>query len=400
VTRVLIEVSDTFFSGLKTGIQVVTDQLVSGLHKEKNVDLIISSYGGKAKIFHIDHADYLYHRNSRRRIYLRKIYTTLTNYSFLKNFRFILGPYKKYRNVSNNLKYRNKEIKIELIKEDSDTYLFLPDAFWNNGSHSLKIVQASRNKGIHVIIFVHDVLPITHPEFFTTRAVEIFTRYFSQIAALSDTLIFSSNSVRNDFERNFPEISSKKVVVPLEVFPRFSTQNRPQSIPADLEFALAIGTLEPRKNYSLILDAFSQADSNLKLVIVGRLGWMSNEITARLSLMEDKVFWLPDPTDSQIAWLIANANFGICASFAEGFGLPLREFLENGLPVVASDISIFREIDAKYGNSVVYFDPGSLSDLRLALIKVSSLEKFDRQDVNSSKSANFIKKIASIFVQQ
>ena len=396
--RILIEVSDTFFSGLKTGIQVVTDQLVSGLHEEKNVDLIISSYGGKARIFQLNHTDYLYHRNSRRRIYLRKIYTTLTNYSFLKNFRLILGPYKKYRNLSNNLKYRNKEIKIESIKEDSDTYLFLPDAFWNNGSNSLKIVQASRDKGIRVTIFVHDVLPITHPEFFTNRAVEIFTRYFSQITALSDTLIFSSNSVRNDFENNFPKTSSKKVVVPLEVFPRFSTQNRPQNIPADLEFALAIGTLEPRKNYSLVLDAFSQVDSNLKLVIVGRLGWMSDEITARLSLMEDKVFWLPDATDSQIAWLIANANFGICASFAEGFGLPLREFLENGLPVVASDISIFREIDAKFRDSVVYFAPENLSDLSLALTKVSTLKKFDRQPVNSSKNVDFIRKIASIFV--
>ena len=400
MARILIEVSDTFFSGLKTGIQVVTDQLVSGLHEEKNVDLVISSYSGKAKIFHVDYADYIYHRNSRRRIYLRKIYSTLTNYSFLKGFKFILGPYKKYRNVSNNLKYRNKEIKIESIKEDSDTYLFFPDAFWNNGSQSLKLVQASRNKGIHTIIFVHDVLPITHPEFFTSRAVEIFTRYFSQIAALSDTLIFSSNSVRSDFENHIPKISAKKVVVPLEVFPRFSIQNRPESIPADLEFALAIGTLEPRKNYSLILDAFSQVDSKLKLVIVGRVGWMSDEITARLSLMEDKVFWLADATDSQIAWLIANTNFGICASFAEGFGLPLREFLENGLPVVASDISIFREIDEKYRDSVVYFEPSNLSDLRLAITKVSSLKRFDRQDVNSSKNANFIKKIASNFVQQ
>ena len=398
MARILIEVSDTFFSGLKTGIQVVTDQLVSGLHKEKNVDLIISSYGSQAKIFCLDHADYLYHRHSRRRIYLRKIYTTLTNYSFLKNYKFILGPYKKYRNVSNGLKYRNKEIKIELIKPDSDTYLFLPDAFWNNGSHTLKIVQASRKKGINVVIFVHDVLPITHPDFFTTRAVNIFTRYFSQIASLSDTLIFSSNSVRDDFESNFPGISSKKIVIPLEVFAKFSTQNRPQGIAADLEFALAIGTLEPRKNYSLILDAFAQVDSNLKLVIVGRLGWMSDEITARLRLMEDKVFWLPDATDSQIAWLIANANFGICASFAEGFGLPLREFLENGLPVVASDISIFREVDLEYRDSIVYFDPTNLSDLRLALTKVSSLKRFDCQDVNSSKNTNFIKKIASIFV--
>jgi len=96
--------------------------------------------------------------------------------------------------------------------------------------------------------------------------------------------------------------------------------------------------------------------------------------------------------------LIANANFGICASLAEGFGLPLREFLENGLPVVASDISIFRDINPKFRDSVVYFAPENLSDLSLALTKARSLKKFDRQPMNSLKNADFIRKIASIFV--
>jgi alpha-1,2-rhamnosyltransferase len=115
-------------------------------------------------------------------------------------------------------------------------------------------------------------------------------------------------------------------------------------------FFLGVGTLEPRKGYSVALDAFERlwaAGLDARYVIVGRRGWGSQALERRIRSHEEidrRLFWLDDADDASLRHLYERAHGLISASFAEGFGLPLAEAAFHGLPTIASDIPIFREI--------------------------------------------------------
>jgi glycosyltransferase involved in cell wall biosynthesis len=95
--------------------------------------------------------------------------------------------------------------------------------------------------------------------------------------------------------------------------------------------------------FSIILKENRQ---DCRLLIIGHDGWKNDEIRKQLALPEykDKVFWVEDATDEELRWSYANADALIAASRDEGFGLPLVEAAHFGLPIICSDIPIFREV--------------------------------------------------------
>jgi glycosyltransferase involved in cell wall biosynthesis len=121
---------------------------------------------------------------------------------------------------------------------------------------------------------------------------------------------------------------------------------------------LMVGTLEPRKGHAEVLDAFERLwaeGHDLSLVIVGRQGWKVETLIRRLAVHPEKgrrLFWLADVSDEYLERLYAAATCLIAASYAEGFGLPLIEAAQHGLPVIARDIPVFREVA---GDHACYF---------------------------------------------
>jgi glycosyltransferase involved in cell wall biosynthesis len=129
---------------------------------------------------------------------------------------------------------------------------------------------------------------------------------------------------------------------------------------------LMVGTVEPRKGHALVLDAFERLwaeGSKASLVIVGRLGWMSDALAARLrtlAVRESRLIWLENASDEYLEALYGAARALIAASEAEGFGLPLLEAARRGVPVIARDIPVFREVASTFAR---YFDGRSVEDL-------------------------------------
>jgi glycosyltransferase involved in cell wall biosynthesis len=113
---------------------------------------------------------------------------------------------------------------------------------------------------------------------------------------------------------------------------------------------LAVGTLEPRKRHGQMLDAFEQLWAQnvaANLIIVGKPGWMTEALTTRLSTHPQvgrRLFWLQTASDEYLEKIYAAASCLIAASEAEGFGLPLIEAARHGLPIIARDIPVFREV--------------------------------------------------------
>ncbi len=118
-------------------------------------------------------------------------------------------------------------------------------------------------------------------------------------------------------------------------------------------FALAVGTVEPRKNYPELVSAWLKRDSDQILVIIGRAGWGGDASQIKSSLSHsNKIIWLDSATDEELRWCYANAALFITVSRAEGFNMPLVEAGISGLPILASDIPIHRFVAAPWARFV------------------------------------------------
>lgn len=121
-------------------------------------------------------------------------------------------------------------------------------------------------------------------------------------------------------------------------------------------YILSVGTLQPRKNYIRLIEAFSKLDSDLTLIIVGKKGWMYEEILAAPLKygVASRVKFLDYVPDEDLPGLYQGARCFALPSLYEGFGLPVLEAMAQNCPVVVSNISSLPEIA---GNEGIYIDP-------------------------------------------
>jgi glycosyltransferase involved in cell wall biosynthesis len=138
-------------------------------------------------------------------------------------------------------------------------------------------------------------------------------------------------------------------------------------------YLLMVSTIEPRKNHATLLAAWEQLRQDvfpdLKLVIVGSLGWGHEGIVKRLRpwLASGDVQMLEDVPSGELRLLYHHAAATVCPSLGEGFDFSGVEAMRCGSPVVASDITVHRDI---YGDAAEYFQTYSPADLARAIVAV------------------------------
>ena len=132
---------------------------------------------------------------------------------------------------------------------------------------------------------------------------------------------------------------------------------------------LTVGTIEPRKRISQLLDAAEEIwrDHDVIFVLAGKEGWMVAELVDRIRRhpeLNKRLFWFEQLTDELLSSLYAMATAVILPSEAEGFGLPLIEAACLKTPILARDIPVFREVG---GEGVFYFRSENGSQLAAAV---------------------------------
>jgi glycosyltransferase involved in cell wall biosynthesis len=134
---------------------------------------------------------------------------------------------------------------------------------------------------------------------------------------------------------------------------------------------LLVGTVEPRKGQAQVLSAFDllwQEGRDANLVIVGRQGWMVDDLAKKLRShpeLNRRLFWLEGISDEYLELVYASSTCLISASEGEGFGLPLIEAAQHKLPIIARDIAVFREVA---GEHAYYFNGTAPGDLAQSII--------------------------------
>lgn len=231
---------------------------------------------------------------------------------------------------------------------------------------------AERHSQIPVITLIHDLLPIKYPEYFQDISM-LYKVYILKALRISSHLVFYSQSVVDQLLELGWDTSAKKVIVPLGAFEIPPATEKQNILSISL---LVINTIEPRKGYRDVLDAFDilvAQGHKVEITIVGKYGWNSDEIRNRIKshqLFGKSLHWYSGITDQEIRNLYSKSNISIVASMDEGFGLTLEEGLANSNKVIARDIPVFRE----RSNSNLYFFDGNGASLAEKILEVSSMQ--------------------------
>jgi len=240
-------------------------------------------------------------------------------------------------------------------------------------------------QGVLIYFVVYDLLPVRHPEWFPPEMYPMFTRWIQAISEVADGIVCISRSVADQLVQ-WLETAKPSRVWPLKIgYFHLGADAESASLPGDdtvdpkiLEalargtpIFLMVGTVEPRKGYAQALKAFEilwQSGANVSLIIVGKPGWMVEPLVKRLRNHPEqgrRLFWLDKASDALLLELYKKSTALLMASEDEGFGLPLIEAARHGLPIIARDIPVFREV---CGGHAFYFEGNKPEGLAKAII--------------------------------
>jgi glycosyltransferase involved in cell wall biosynthesis len=390
-SRLFVDVTNTYNSGLRTGIQRVIRSLakeLSDLAADHGVEVFLVtcdtrnprkhnllsqvqfSTDDPQKNVNIS-ADQFFsseffsplERLSRRTKTLG--FPKLLNSRFVKiifrnvvHFLFLIYSYRFFRTKVKNVKFRKGDV------------LLLADAFWATPNFLSTTKQAKR-RGAKIAVLIHDIIPITHPEFCDSSFVNNFTKMLPDVLSLADLLLYPSFYTRDQLVSSF---FPSGINVPNKRILWGNSKNQVQNIYEDLprrpNSIIMVGTLEPRKNHVLVLKWFLKlASPQIQLTVIGKSGWMNKSVTTALNRetsLNPNLRWIEDASDDDLFYEMSRHEVGLMASHVEGLGLPVLEYSNLGLKLVLSDIPVFREIA---GDSAYFFDSTSIESLDEAIGK-------------------------------
>ena len=225
-----------------------------------------------------------------------------------------------------------------------------------------------RRSGVRAVYFLHDLIPLTHPEYCRPGEPEKHVRRISTVMERGSGIIANSADTVSSLESFVRAGQSGRipstVIAPLGA-ELSAGANEVQAVEASLPSApyfLMLGTIEGRKNHLLMLNIWADMARALgeacpKLVIIGKRGWeceQAVDLLERCEAIRGKVIELPRCNDVQLDRYMRGARALVFPSFVEGYGLPLVEALYCGTPVIASNLGVFRELA---GDVPDYFSP-------------------------------------------
>ena len=220
-------------------------------------------------------------------------------------------------------------------------------------------------KTIKRVTVIHDLSPIHYPQWHQFVSSKLQQLFLPSILKRADHIITNSNFTAQDVMAYFPFTKNKTTGILLgkeDFFKPESNQAILSKMGLHKPYLLHTGTIEPRKNLSLLIKAFEQIKKeksiDLQLVLVGKLGWKSAALQEQInaSPFKDAIKSLGYVERAILPAIYTGASAFVYPSHFEGFGLPVLEAMSCGTPVIVSDVSSLPEI---IGTSGLTFPPNN-----------------------------------------
>ena len=232
----------------------------------------------------------------------------------------------------------------------------------------------------------HDLSPFKWAECFDPVKVRYLQREFRKTLDTADALITDSEYTRRELAEFAGWPLEKIHAVPLAAGPEFRPRTEDEVRPVlerhDLNYqgySLFVGTIEPRKNIIRLLDAYELLPKAIRqkwpLILTGYRGWKSDDIHARIKNAERQGWakYLGFLPSEELPLLYSGARLFVFLSLYEGFGLPVLEAMQSGVPVVCSDRASLPEVA---GEAALLKNPDDLEGLAEAFLLVLDSDEY------------------------
>ncbi len=220
-------------------------------------------------------------------------------------------------------------------------------------------------RNTRVTATLYDMTCWLQPETHTAANVSMAKRFARRVLKRSDGMIAISESTRADAIRLLGLKPERIEVIYPGVADAFFGA---KSVARKKPYILFVGTIEPRKNVGVLLDAYERLAPSIReefdLIIAGPAGWGDPAVLRRLDEGFAGVTYLGYVPEADLPGLTAGAAVFAYPSRYEGFGLPVAQAMAAGVAVVTSNVSSLPEVG---GDAALLVEPGSVSDLHRAL---------------------------------
>ena len=231
------------------------------------------------------------------------------------------------------------------------------------------------------VLVIHDLAFEHYPENIPWTYKLHYKYFMPKFAQKATRIVAVSNATKEDIVDAYKINKDKIDVIHLGANPAFTELDTykkseiRQKYTGGNEYFISVSTIEPRKNFVRLLQAFdnfkAKDEQNIKLLIVGSVGWQTKEIFNIYKNLnfKDDVIWFGYASNDTLSELI---NASLCLAFVsifEGFGLPIIEANSCGCPVITSNVSSMPEVanDAAY-----YVDPFSINSITDAFYEIAN----------------------------
>jgi glycosyltransferase involved in cell wall biosynthesis len=238
--------------------------------------------------------------------------------------------------------------------------------------------------GIPLVITVHDLTFITHPQFHTEETIGFCVANMQKAIESKCHFFADSVNTRNDMMR-FYGIAQDRITViyvPIDTtfFQRVSTEacedlRQKYSLPK--RFLLFVGSMEPRKNLQSLIKAMEVYTGHEPLIVIGAKGWKNNDLKNIFEKNKKKIRLMGYIPQEELPVFYSSALFTVYPSLYEGFGLPVLESMACGTPVITSNNSSIPEVA---GNGCILLEDALDSDsMAKEMRRLSEDEELRRQ---------------------
>lgn len=267
--------------------------------------------------------------------------------------------------------------------QPGDIFLGL-DLFMNGVVKNHQVLQDYQRRGLRIMFVVYDILPVLRPDAFPAGSSTDFAAWLHSIASLSEGLLCISRAVADELHtwlEQHPPLRQRPLQLGwfhlgADINASLPTRGMPDNAEQILHSLrerpslLMVGTVEPRKGHTQTLAAFEllwEQGVDVSLVIVGKKGWLKNDTVERIEKHKElgkRLFWLSGISDEMLLAVYQACAALLAPSEGEGFGLPLIEAAQHGIPIIVRRLPVFEEVMGAHG---FYFDGLQGTDLAQAI---------------------------------
>ena len=351
--KIYIDVSVLTLATFVTGIQRVTREITIRLIEKEQENVVLLHYNAR---------DNVYHR--------------IDNAAFCQYYRHGTG-------VKNKMITRER---IELSDMTEGDVFFDLDAAWMCRVKRSWLLPLLKKQGVRIVAHIYDIISITHPQYCLERGVYNFMDFIGAHLQYVDDIIVNAQATVDELQKLTQRLGISLPpchVIPLgadfakqEIITEDQVPKNVVEAVQDRPYILMVGTIEPRKNHKLLLEAYDKGlkEMGYNIIMAGYMGWNMEEFEQKLESHPDygkRIFHFTGLDDKAIAFLYQHAKFLAFCSYTEGFGLPIIEAIQRGTPVLAADVPVLREVGGDYCVWFEQDDAGELCEAVCALANSS-----------------------------